>query len=307
MKIKFPFLKNKSKEKDIIKKTQLEILSNLDFQLIYKAYKKYVLEVDNILPELIEFKQEDNPKISIIIPVYNQFELTVKCLNSIKKGTKTPYEIILVDDCSTDKTAEIENFVKGIKIIRNKQNLGYLKNNNLAAKTAKGKYLYLLNNDTYLFEGAIDFIFDDLEKNSQIGACGSKLIFPDGKLQSVGSVIYKDGGTFPIGYMENPLNEEFNSFQTVDFCCGASLMVRKNLWDKLNGFDELFLPAYYEETDLCMRIKEMGYIVACEPKSEIIHYTSQTFGEKTAKLISQNREKFYKKWKHKLIQNYPLD
>ncbi len=301
MKIKFPFISAyfKRKKENLIKSLSFDYLSAFDFELTYKAYKKYVLDVDKNIPEFIEFENYENPKISIIIPVFNQYELTLRCLNTIKK-TKTPYEIILVDDCSSDKTCEIENYIKGIKVIRNKVNLGYLKNNNLAINYAKGEYIYLLNNDTYLFEGAIDELFYVLENDKTVGACGSKLIFPNGKLQSAGSKIYKNGYTFPRGYLENPLCEKFNQLTEVDFCCGASLMIRKNLYLKLGGFDELFLPAYYEETDLCKRITEAGFKVVYQPKSELIHYTSQSFGSVGDKLIKTNKKKFYKKWKGRL-------
>ena len=296
MKIRISLLDNIYKK--ISKRAVEKTLRALDYKNYYEAYKKYVIEADYGVPENIEFDAVDNPKVSIIIAVYNQYKLTMQCLNSIKlnAGIKD-YEIILVDDCSTDETLNIKEQVKNITVIRNKENQGFLRNCNLAAKVAKGEYIYLLNNDTKVLPNAIKELVDTMEENSNIGAVGSKLVFPDGRIQEAGAKVVAKGRVRGIGAGYNPMEPIYNELKEVDYCCGASLMIRKNLWDNLNGFDELFCPGYYEETDLCMRITQAGYKVIYQPKSEIIHITKQTFSEKAQKLIATNRKKFYKKWK----------
>lgn len=279
------------------KKLERKFLKKLDYKPFYEAYKRYVISLDETTPENITFKPVKNPKVSIIIPVYNQYSFTMKCLRSIKENTKSEnYEIILTDDCSTDETRNIENCVENITVIHNSPNKGFLKNCNYAVERAKGEYIYLLNNDTQLLPLAIDKLVEILDSDETIGAAGSKLIYPDGKLQGAGSNISKNACIISIGHLENPLDEKYNEIKEVDYCCGASLMIRKELWQMLGGFDEYFAPAYFEETDLCMRIKKQGYKVIYQPLSEVVHYTSQTYSEKGFELFKINQKKFKKKW-----------
>lgn len=279
------------------KKLERKFLKKLDYKPFYEAYKRYVISIDETIPENITFKPVKNPKVSIIIPVYNQYSFTMKCLRSIKENTKLEnYEIILTDDCSTDETRNIENCVENVTVFHNSQNKGFLKNCNYAVERAKGEYIYLLNNDTQLLPLAIDKLVEILDSDETIGAAGSKLIYPDGKLQVAGSNISKNACIISIGHLENPLDEKYNEIKEVDYCCGASLMIRKELWQMLGGFDEYFAPAYFEETDLCMRIKKQGYKVIYQPLSEVVHYTSQTYSEKGLELLKINQKKFKKKW-----------
>jgi len=173
MKIKIPIIEyfhQKTK-----KKLTNIFLKNLDYRLYYNAYSRYVLSLIKETPQNIDFKFVENPKVSIIIPVYNQFDLTMKCLQSIKDNTEMQdYEIILVDDCSTDKTKNIEKFVKNVKIIKNKENQGFLKNCNLGSKHAQGECLYFLNNDTQLLPKAIDRLLETIYLINSCGVVGSK-------------------------------------------------------------------------------------------------------------------------------------
>ena len=235
--------------------------------------------------------------VSIIIPVYNQFKYTMQCLNSIKQNTQdVNYEIIIIDDCSTDETKNLEQFAKNVKIIRNESNLGFLRNCNKAAKEAKGKYLYLLNNDTIVLKNAILELKNILDKYDNCAAAGSKLVYPNGKLQGAGSIIFEAGNVYSIGHLNNPMFYEYNILKEVDYCCGASLMIKKFLWDKSGGFDEIYAPGYYEETDLCLRFKMMGFKIIYQSKSEVIHFTSKSFTKKTKNLMQINKSKFQTKW-----------
>lgn len=291
------FVRIKENYKKILKQ---EFLEELDYELISKAYTKYVCNIKNECPSAINFANEDCPDVSIIIPVYNQFNLTMQCLESIRLNTKNlKYEIILIDDCSTDETKNLNYHVKNIRIIRNEQNLGFLKNCNKAIKYAKGKYIYLLNNDTYVLPNSIEALVETFKDDTKVGAVGSKLIRPNGKLQEAGSLVNEYGATVAIGNLDNPLSPQYDIEKEVDYCSGASLMTLKSLWDNLGGFDEQFSPGYYEETDYCKRLKTLGYKIIYQPKSEIIHFIGQSFNEKASKLMEINHQKFYDKWSNK--------
>lgn len=165
---------------------------------------------------------------------------------------------------------------------------------------AFGDYLVFLNNDTEVRKGWLKALLDTFENNDDCGAVGCKLVYPDGKLQEAGGIIFSDGSGWNYGRGMDPNDPKFNFVREVDYCSGAALMVRKDLWDQIGGFDDRFAPAYYEDTDLCFEIRRRGYKVYYQPKSVVVHHegvtagTDITSGFKRYQLI--NREKFYEKW-----------
>lgn len=258
---------------------------------------------NEILPKISDFKKltfpkHENPKISIIIPVYNQINYTYNCLKSILENTSETieYEIILANDCSTDITTEIEKFVENIKIINNEKNLKFLLNCNNATKYAKGKHLHFLNNDTEIQKNCIESLLETIENNEDIGIVGSKLLYPNGNLQEAGAIVWNNGSISNYGKFKNPQDSEFNYIKEVDYISGASIIIRKKIWDEIGGFDEIFIPAYSEDCDLAFQVRELGYKVVYQPKSVIIHYEniSQTQTQKLA--VNINQKNFYKKW-----------
>lgn len=269
-----------------------------------------VREINNIEEcEEIIFTEEKSPSVSIIIPVYNQFSFTYHCLESIKKNTKNvAYEIIIADDCSTDLTLHIEKKVKNIKVIRNAQNLRFLKNCNNAAQYAKGKYILFLNNDTQVQENWLEPLVELIQKDSTIGLVGSKLIYSNGKLQEAGGILWKDATAWNYGNGQNSDLPEFNYVKEVDYISGASIMIAKSIWKKLGGFDESFAPAYCEDSDLAFRVRELGYKVVYQPLSKVVHFegisngTDTSQGQKAYQII--NQERFYKKWKNILEKEH---
>jgi GT2 family glycosyltransferase len=260
--------------------------------------KKEITDYESIL-----FKKENTPLVSIIIPVYNQFSYTYNCLKSIlhHSGDKVSYEIIIANDCSNDITTEIHQTVSNINVVTTPANLGFLKNCNNAAKEIRGKYILFLNNDTQVQENWLSPLVELIEEDEQIGAVGSKMVFPNGMLLEAVGVIWNDGSAWNYGRMGNPAAPEFNYVKEVDYLSGAALMVKKSIWEKLGGFDELYAPAYYEDPDLCFSIRKMGYRVMYQPASSVAHFegitngTDITEGQKKYQVI--NQKKFYEKWK----------
>lgn len=268
---------------------------------------------------LISSKKEEianliNPKVSIIIPIWNNLELTHKCLKSILQNTKDIYyEIIFVDNGSTDGTRDyLKNLnLINVKTIFQDNNTGFVKACLLGAKIAKGKYLLFLNNDTEVQRDCIKELLDFAESNPDCGAVGSKLIFPDGRLQEAGGIIFSDGNGWNYGRGMDPEDPKFNFVREVDYCSGASLMIRKDLWDRIGGFDERYAPAYYEDTDICFEIRKSGYKVYYQPKSIVIHHEGKTAGidlqSGYKKYQTINREKFISKWSYELMEQFPND
>lgn len=245
--------------------------------------------------------QSASPLVSIIIPAYNQFPYTYNCLKSIALHSgDVAYEVIVADDCSSDQTTKLTEIVSGVRVIRNEENLHFLKNCNCAAKEAKGKYFLFLNNDTQVMEGWLQPLVDLPEKDENIGMTGSKLIYPDGKLQEAGGIIWKNGNAWNYGHGQNPASSEYNYVKETDYISGAAIMIRRDLWEQLGGFDERFEPAYCEDSDLAFQVRKAGYKVVYQPKSVVVHFegitngTDTSNGEKAWQVT--NGRKFLEKW-----------
>jgi GT2 family glycosyltransferase len=200
-------------------------------------------------------------------------------------------EIIIVDNNSIEDTSVLKINSK-IRVIKLPQNLGFGEACNVALKLTKSEYIYFLNNDTILNETTITALLDSIISNN-LGAVGSKVIYPNGQLIEAGC-LFRNGKAEPIGHFDNP--NKYNEFAIVDYCSACSLLVRKSLIG--DGFDPQFSPGYYEDTDLCMRIKQSGSLVGYEPKSTIIHYEHTTSKElfDPYELCNKNRIKFVAKW-----------
>lgn len=250
------------------------------------------------MQEKISFPEVANPLVSIIIPVHNKFEFTYNCLYSIYLNTPLEkVEIIIADDGSTDETLNIKKYVEGIKVVRNENALGFIKNCNIASKYAQGEYLVFLNNDTLVQPNWLYYMVALFERYNNVGVVVSKLVYPNGKLQEAGSIIWKDGSTSGYGKGDDPDKPEYLYVREVDYGSGACLMIKKNLFEQIGGFDETFAPAYYEDVDLCLKTWSRGYKVLYQPKSVIIHYEHGTHGSEEAKSqILSNKEKFICKW-----------
>ncbi|MFA9375942.1 MAG: glycosyltransferase [Lachnotalea sp.] len=265
-------------------------------KIIRGLFKKKNLNTDKII-----FRQEDEPQVSIIIPVYNQFIYTYQCLKSIKEHTLgVTYEILIGDDVSTDKTKVLLKLVENVTIIRNTTNLGFLKNCNQAAKKARGKYLLFLNNDTTVTQGWLTPLVTLMENDETIGMTGSKLIYPNGILQEAGGVIWSNGDGWNYGRNDSSDKPEYNYVKEVDYISGAAMMIRSSLWSEIGGFDERFAPAYYEDTDLAFSVRKEGFKVVFQPQSVVIHYEGMSNGTDTENGIKkyqiENKEKFKEKW-----------
>lgn len=271
--------------------------SNLKYPLPAKP------EGNLIFPELAK-----SPIVSIIIPIYNQWEYTFACLKSILRNSgNIQYEIILADDNSTDDTKNAKDFVKNIHVLRNKKNLGFLYNCNNAAKNAKGKYIVFLNNDTLVQTEWLEWFVKTMEERPNVGLVGAKVVFATGKLQEAGSIVFKDGSAMNYGREDDPDLPQYNYFKDVDYGSGCSICIRKDLWVETGGFDTRYAPAYYEDTDMAIQIRQLGYRTVYQPKTVIIHFEGVSHGTDLSEGIKQNQARnqkiFFKKWKGEFEKN----
>jgi GT2 family glycosyltransferase len=220
----------------------------------------------------LRFPHSKNPKISIILVLYNRAELTLQCLQSIADHGFDDLEIIIVDNASMDETPQLLNRLEGPHIIRNGENQNFLLAVNQAAREARGEYLLLLNNDTQLLPGALHFAVSTIQSARDIGAVGGRLILMDWRLQEAGSIIWNDGSCLGYGRGDSAFAPMYMFRRDVDYCSAAFLLTARATWQQLGGFDETFKPAYYEDSDYCARLWEHGLRVVYEPNSIVLHY-----------------------------------
>ncbi len=247
------------------------------------------------------------PLVSIVIPVFNNLEYTKKCLTAIETNTTYPnYEIIIIDNASSDGTTEFlkNQMNSGIRAVFNTANKGFVDACNQGADISRGVYILLLNNDTEVQPGWLCTLVQFAEENEDCGAIGSKLVYPDKTLQEAGGIIFSDGNGWNFGRGHKPDDLRFSFVREVDYCSGAALMVKNELWKKAGGLDSQYAPAYYEDTDMCFTVRKLGYKVYYHPHSVVIHYEGKTAGTDLTtgfkKYQKINRSKFIKKWKNEL-------
>jgi GT2 family glycosyltransferase len=229
--------------------------------------------------EPIVFPIHQEVKVSIVIPVYNQVEFTLACLASVQaESGEIAMEVIVIDDGSSDGTSEILSRIPGLVYHRQESNRGFIAACNCGSEIARGDYLLFLNNDTMVRPGWLSVLLQTFEIEPKAGLVGSKLVYPDGRLQEAGGIIWRDGSGWNRGKFQDANNPEYNYLRQVDYCSAASLMIPRNLFRELGAFDSRYAPAYYEDTDLAFRVREHGRKVLYQPLSVVVHYEGITAG-----------------------------
>jgi GT2 family glycosyltransferase/glycosyltransferase involved in cell wall biosynthesis/cephalosporin hydroxylase len=264
----------------------------------------------------IVFDRPAEPTVSIVIPVFNNVGVTLACLASLAENTPHELiEVIVVDDVSTDSTPEALAQTTGLTAIRNEHNLGFTQTCNRGAAAASGKYVLFLNNDVEVQPGWLEPLLDAAESGEDVGAVGSKLVYPDGTLQEAGAIVWSDGQAWNFGRGGDPEAPEFNYRREVDYCSAAALLVRRDLLERLGGFDVRFSPGYCEDSDLCFTMRAEGYRVLYEPRSVVVHNEGATHGTDASPGVEgsphakssqyRNQYVFARKWKRELARQRP--
>ncbi len=256
----------------------------------------------------IDFSVTGEPRISAIVVMYNQLDLTLAALDSLRRNFSGDIELILADSGSTDQTRHIERYVAGAKLVRFNHNVGFIEGCNSALPHVTAPVTLFMNNDILLERGAVAAALARLAASPAIGAVGGKIIRSNGALQEAGCIIWRDGGT--QGYLRDadPNIPEANFVREVDFCSAVFLAVRTELLQRLGGFDPEFKPAYFEETDLCIRLQQAGHSVVYDPAITIIHQEYSSGDAAIANvMMAQNSPKFRAKHKAFLRTRHPRD
>ena len=246
------------------------------------------------------------PRVSIVIPVYGKIAYTLACLRSISRhAASVSFEVIVVDDGSADATPQRLAAVGGIRAIRNERNLGFIGSCNAGEAIARGDLVLFLNNDTVVTAGWLEALVGCLEQAPQAGLVGAKLVYPDGRLQEAGGIVFDDGSGWNYGRFDDPDDPRYAFRREVDYCSGAAILLRRDLFQRVGRFDTRYTPAYYEDTDLAFAVRAAGLKVYVEPAATVVHFEGITSGTDTASGTKRyqvvNRDKFLDKWKDALV------
>ncbi len=276
-------------------------------ELTSRTINALIAEINDVVASV-----EVRPKVdvSIIVPVHNKLIHTLACLRSIfNAGSRYSFEVLVADDASTDATQTTLAKLSSphLKTFRSESAQGFLGNCNGVAVHAKGDWLVLLNNDTIVLPGWLDELIGTLDGNAGIGLVGAKLLYPDGSLQESGGVVWRDANAWNIGRGLDPRMPQFSYLREVDYCSGAVIALSRSLWERFEGFDQRYSPAYYEDTDLAFRIKEAGYQVVVQPLACVVHFEGVSHGKEGSSGVKKhqeiNRQTFLKRWNNALIQH----
>jgi GT2 family glycosyltransferase len=257
-------------------------------------------------PDVIRFPEVARPDVTVVMLTYNRWDLTKEALRLLAEMTEPRYEVVIVDNASTDGTLAALDRVEGARILRNPTNIGFGPGNNQGAAMATGRYLLLLNSDAWVRPGWLEPLINVADADPGVAAVAPKLVYPDGRLQEAGSIIWRDGRVRQYGDGDRSNRPEYNFRRTVDYASAACLLVRRSAFISVGGFDPRFAPVYYEDVDLCLALGAGPGRVVYQPRSVVEHVrgASSTGGVRSAR-VERNRRLLRARWQSILDRRPP--
>jgi len=254
----------------------------------------------------VQLPSSDTPQVSVVIPAHNHYGVTRRCLLAIAYApTRVAMELIVVDDGSSDGTSEALNRdLRGMRLIRHDQAQGFNQACHSGVAAAKAPMVVLLNNDTEPCARWLEELLEPFERWPDTGIVGAQLVFPSGRLQESGGIVWGDGQPWNYGRGGNPYDPRVSYTRQVDYVSAACLAIRRELWEALGGFSAEFAPAYFEDTDLAFAVRAQQLRVRCAPLARVIHHEGTTCGIDPGNPEGSKRHQrdhaplFQRKWQH---------
>ena len=250
----------------------------------------------------LHFRSSSSKKISVIVVLRNKAHLSVLALCSLLRDFHTDYELVLVDNASSDETPRLLSLIDCTRIIRNDANRGFGPAVMQALPWVSGELVCLLNNDALLEPGTIGTMIDLFSERPALGAAGGKILLADGRLQEAGCIVWRDGRTHQYGREHDPQMPQYNFRRPVDYGSGAFLVTPRSLFTEVGGLDQRYGAGYYEDVDYCAKVWEAGRSVIYEPGAVLHHYEGASSSNQVAalQLVLRNHEHFTSRWKSTL-------
>ncbi len=254
--------------------------------------------------------RSEHPRASIVIPVYNHCAHTLACLRALAAHPpQADCEILVIDDGSSDETRRWMPAIGGLRYHVRAQNGGFIAACNDGLRLSRGDYVVLLNNDTVPQPGWLDALLDTFSRMPEAGLVGAQLLYPDGRLQESGGVVFRDGSCWSYGRFESAEDPRFSALRDTDYCSGAVLAIPRALFEQLGGLDTRYAPAYYEDTDLAFKVRAAGRRVLVQPASRVVHDEGTSNGTDTGSGVKayqvRNQQVFAAKWQQALAAQLP--
>lgn len=268
------------------------------------------MSTDDLIALIREQKPlSGTPEVSVVIPVYKNVDYTLRCvLSLLRSRDKTAFDIHIADDKSPDESGETLakafDGLDGVHMHVNEENLGFLQNCNAAVARTEAPFVFLLNNDTVVLDGWLDEALAVFKREKNVGLVGSKLVYPNGLLQEAGGIIWDAGSAANYGRYDDPAAPQYSFQRDTDYISGAAILLSRDSWNAVNGFSEELAPAYYEDTDIAMKLRRAGLRCIYQPLSTVVHFEGISSGTSTKTGIKRfqeiNHEKFLETWKDDL-------
>jgi glycosyltransferase involved in cell wall biosynthesis/GT2 family glycosyltransferase len=261
-------------------------------------------DIAEVLERAERWCTDRNPEVSILIINWNAADLTLEGIRQIWANTEGhTYEILVIDNGSDDRDVQrLRNLGSGVRFLPLGCNRFFGEANNIGAEAARGEYVCLLNNDAFVQNGWLVHLIDALKRHPEVGAVGPMFLYPNGVVQEAGAEI--DAGGYPIRFGRDGAQDEASILieKYSDYISAATLLMPRDLFIAVGGFDLAYEPAYYEDTDLCFKVQAFGKKVLYCPEARVIHIEgSSANGDLKAETRRQalgdlNRAKFIGRW-----------
>lgn len=283
------------------------------FRLLYYGLALRGLEALPAPELLVPPDSAEPPQVTVLIPVHNHWAITLNALRSlVAMANGTTFEVIVADDASSDATQQLGRQLPWLRIWRSEQNQGFVDTCNGAAALARGELLLLLNNDTLVGDHALDRLAESFQRHPEAGVVGAAFWGADGLPQEVGGIVWASGQVWNHGRGFPP--EQWFALgyeRQCDTVSGCGLAIRTALWQQLGGFDRRYCPAYCEDTDLCLRVREEGSNVWVQPAARILHLEGLSHSRRTDQGLKQhqvrNLQQLKERWQQVLDTEQPPD
>ncbi len=244
---------------------------------------------------MLTFPAQRQPEVSVVTPLYGRWEWTERALRSLHANTEPVYEVIAVDNASPDETvSRLESMTSNVRVIKIRRNVGFGIACNLGEASARAPLVLFLNSDALVQDGWLRPLIEAVRRPG-VGAAGPRYLHLDGTIQEAGALLYRDALTVPYGPTDEA-QDDVDRPRTVDYLSAACLMVHRQAFAEVGGFDPSYAPAYYEDVDLCLALADCGHRTVYEPRSRVVHAFGWADVPRDEQLLARNHATFTRRW-----------